>query len=269
MSFREYLSSSKLRRSGSIGLLISLLVLLELVIAELAMRGYLLFDRKIEAVAFFTVAGFAIVVFQLWQGYAVQRAKFLTDYLAMIYTDKDLSGAFHDLVETYSDKIFEQVDQIATAQKARETSEQNNAPVFDIFDTIQGPRLKLEGQRYYHPDCFQGSEEERKLDGLIGYLDIVGYHYYYGLIRMKDLAAVLNYQLAALSSRKVIARYLKASGQGWWGTTAMGGGAGGAPLPYLYFRNLLGDYVTNNEQHQARLTKEQHKIATKIRNRYL
>ncbi len=269
MAFMANLSRSKLRRSGSIGLLILLLVLLELAIGELTMRGYLKFDRKVEAVAFFTVAGFAIVVFQLWQGYAVQRARFLTDYLAMIYTDKDLSSAFHDLVETYSNKLFEQVDEIATKEKAMERSEKENAPIFDIFNGLQGPRLNLNGQRYYHPDCFQGSEEERKLDALIGYLDIVGYHYYYGLIRMKDLAAVLNYQLAALSSRKVIANYLHISGEEWWGTTSMGAGSGGAPLPYLYFRNMLGDYVTYNEQHKARLAREQRKIATKIRSRYL
>src|SRR5258708_11121741 len=118
----------KPRRAGSISVLILLLVLLELVIAELAMRGYLEFNRKIEAVAFFTVAGFAIVVFQLWQGYAVQRAKFLTDYLAMIYTDKDLSSAFHDLVETYSDRLFEQIDKIAIAEKPKEKSDQTNPP---------------------------------------------------------------------------------------------------------------------------------------------
>jgi hypothetical protein len=257
------------RRSGSIAVLISVLLVLEIAIALFVMRGYLNFDKKIEAVAFFTVAGFAIVAFQLWQGYTVQRAKFLTDYLAMIYTDKDLSSAFHDLVETYSDNVFAQVDEIAIRENAGEISRKANVPVFDIFDKLQGPRLNVIGQRYYHPDCFQGSEEERRLDGLIGYLDIVGYHYYYGLVRMKDLAAVLNYQLASLSARKVIAKYLHLSGEEWWKTTTIQGGSGGAPLPYLYFRNMLDAYVTYNEQHRARLKKEQDRIARKNKNRYL
>lgn len=125
--------------------------------------------------------------------------------------------------------------------------------IFDIFDVIQGDRKGQVGLRYYHPDCFQGSEEERRLDALIGYLDIIGYHYHHGLIRMKDVAAMLNYQLAAFASRKVIKTYLgEVGGADWWEKSKLHTGSGGAKIPYLYFRILLADFVRHNKKHNDR-----------------
>lgn len=254
-------------RKNHFFLLILLLVVFLGVTLLLAVTGKLKFENKFEAVGIFTIAGFVVVIFQLWEGNIVQRARFLTDYLTKVYTDENLSSAFHALVETYTDDLFDQIDTIAQEQQASQISKQTNAPVFDIFDKFQG--LRREGNRYYHPDCFQGSEEERLLDALIGYLDIVGYHYWYGMIRMRDIAALLNYQLATLASRKVIARYLKGSGKDWWAHSTISTGSAAAQLPYLYFRHMLGDYVEYNEKYKAKIEEMQSGIASRIKGRYL
>jgi hypothetical protein len=209
--------------------------------------------KKIEIGGLFTIAGFVVVIFQLWQGTIVQRARFLTDYLTKIYTDEELNSAFHALVETYNDSLFDRIDEIAKAKGAKQISERTNAPVFDIFDQFQGTRK--EGIRYYHPECFQGSEEERRLDALFGFLDVVGYHHCYGLIRMPDIAALLNYQLATLATRKVVARYLRVSGNDWWPGTPMSQRSGSTQLPYFYFRNMLGEFMDYNEKHGPKIRK--------------
>jgi hypothetical protein len=256
-------------RKSHLFLLGLLLLAVGTVISLLADLGKLHIENKLELAGLFAIAGFVVVIFQLWEANVVQRAKFLTDYLTKIYTDEDLNSAFHALVETYNDQLFDQIDAVAKQQDAGKKAQGNNAPVFDIFDKFQGERASRSGYRFYHPECFQGSEEERRLDALIGYLDIVGYHYWYGLIRMRDVAALLNYHLATFASRKVIASYLRVSGEDWWNTTTIKTGSGSAQLPYLYFHHMLGDFVKYNERNQARIRKIQSQIAEEIKGKYL
>ena len=89
------------------------------------------------------------------------------------------------------------------------------------------------------------------------------------MIRMRDIAALLNYHLATLASRKVVAKYLKVSGEDWWAEVAISTGSGAAQLPYLYFRYMLGDFVEYNEKYKKRIQKMQSDIATRIKGRYL
>ena len=100
-------------------------------------------------------------------------------------------------------------------------------------------------------------------------MDIVGYHYYYGILRMRDLAALINYHLATLSSRKVIAKYMKVSGPDWWNNTTIKAGSQSLQVPYLYFRNMLGEYIEYNSTNGARLDREQRKIERRNKNRFL
>ncbi len=262
------LLQTQTRKNHYIALILLLLIFTGIVLL-LVHFGKLRIVNTIEFAGLFTVAGFVVVIFQLWQENIVQRAKFLTEYLTNIYTDEELNSAFHALVETYNDSLFDQIDKIAQETKAKEKSETTNAPVFDVFKDLQGPRAAKEGYRYYHPECFQGSEEERRLDALIGYLDIVGYHYWYGMIRMRDIAALLNYHLATFASRKVVARYLKVSGEEWWKTTAISTGSKATQLPYLYFRHMLGDFVAYNAKNAAKIQRMQTEIASRMKGQYL
>ena len=147
------------RKYHSIALMLLLLVFLCIALL-LAHFDKLKFDNKLEIAGLFTIAGFVVVIFQLWEGNIVQRATFLTEYLTKIYTDEDLNGAFHALVETYGDDLFEQIDAIAQKQQARQTSQQTNAPVFDIFDKFQGARKK-KGTGTIIRNVSKGAEEER------------------------------------------------------------------------------------------------------------
>jgi len=45
--------------------------------------------------------------------------------------------------------------------------------------------------RLYDPSTFQFSEEERRLDALLGFFDILGYHHHRGVVHMQDIAGVL------------------------------------------------------------------------------
>jgi hypothetical protein len=240
-----------------------------LLVIILTRVGLLAFKKEIDVLSFIVVVGFSITIFQLGQNYKTQEEKFISDYLSKLYTDKDLSGAFHDLVETYENLRFAQFNERATAMKAKEERLRRREPIFEIFDDLQGYRKNLVGSRYYHPDCFQGSEEERRLDGLLGYLDIVGYHFHHGIIPMNDLAAMLNYQLATLNGRDVIKFYLGVSAsEGWFANTDIQKQSGAVQVPFLYLRNMLVEYQRYNEENRAKLKKDQNDISRRNRQRY-
>ena len=260
------------RKMGQRPLLIPLAMVLaaESLLIALVLFHLLTFAGHVETLAFLTLAGFTVAIYQLSLGYSIQRAKFLSDYLSRIYTDADLSATFHDLVETYSDATFKRIDKIWKEAAEVERAKTSDGPVFDLFDSVQGSRRGQAGQRYYHPDCFQGSEEERRLDALIGYLDIAGYHYYHKLIPMKDIAAMLNYQLAAFASRMVIQCYLgDVSDEKWWHSSSLYEDSGGAMIPFLYFRLLVADFIRYNEANKAFLKRAQKKLTKRITGRYV
>ncbi len=240
-----------------------------LLLAVLASLRLVVFKKEIEILSFIVIIGFSITIFQLGQNYKTQEEKFISDYLSKLYTDKDLSAAFHDLVETYENPKFAQFNERAIAVKAKEERLKRREPIFEAFDDLQGYRKNLIGSRYYHPDCFQGSEEERRLDSLLGYLDIVGYHFRHGTIPMKDLAAMLNYQLATLNGRDVIKFYLGVSAsEGWFANTDIQKQSGAVQVPFLYLRNMLVEYQRYNEMNRTKLKEDQDDISKRNRARY-
>jgi hypothetical protein len=263
------LSSFQLSKKPYLLLLVLLGVEALMMLLAYPRVGVLKFEPKLEVLAFFTVAGFAVTLFQLAQGQLVQKAKFLTDYVSQIHTDPEISSAFHDLVATYEDKTFDVVASRVADYELTSKKEDKpiSRPLFEPFKDLQDGREA--GSRYYHPIYFQGSSEERRLDGLLGYLDIIDYHHYYGLIRTKDVAAMLNYQLAAMASRKVIQTYLQATGEAWFNSTTIRKGSSANQIPFIYLRNMLGQYVLYNQENEQILKAEQDRIANKLRGRFL
>lgn len=240
-----------------------------IVVLDLLHNRTLTFKHEVDFLSFITITGFSITIFQLGQNQKAQEEKFVTDFVSKLYIDTELSTAFHDLVETYDNPKFREINERATQSGAKEARLARREPVFDLFDDLQGYRKFMAGSRYYHPDCFQGSEEERRLDGLLGYLDIIGYHYHYGVIPMSILAGMLNSQLSTLVGRDVIRYYLGVSAnEDWFATTDIQRKSGAVQVPFLYLRNMLSEYQKYNKDNQARLKKDQDKIAKRSRHLY-
>jgi hypothetical protein len=202
----------------------------------------LAFTSKLEIGAFATIPLFVITVLQVRSAIRGQKASFIRDYVAQLYTTEQLSQAFHYLVDTYTDAKF---DSFRAADEEQRKALQQGRPV---------------GGRLFDPSTFQGTEEERRLDALLGYFDVIGYHYWAGAVEMKEVAGVLGYHLAALATRKVVVEYLEEIEQEWPGMPYSEVKAVG---PFRYMVVLIEDFKVFNKKNQDRIAALNRKI-----NRY-
>jgi hypothetical protein len=165
-----------------------------------------------------------------------QRAAFVKDYVAKFYTEKELYGTFHDLVYTYSDTQFKQVQRISSEQNPKNHHfAPDEKPIFEWFDGLQGARTS--GSRLYHPLLFQGSQEEQRLDRLLGYFDVIGYYYVNGFLEIGDVVGSLGYHLAVIADRDVIQEYLKIARTKWRDLPYER--EMNAAVPFVYLTHLL------------------------------
>jgi len=198
---------------------------------NISFRGkrLLQFDEKVQVGVFATVPLLLLTVLQLRTAVHVQKAGFIRDYVSKLHIDRELSEAYHYLVYTYNNKLYDRVvdatpEELAKMQESR-----------------------ADGCRLYNVDNFQGSQEERRLDALLGYFDLIGYHYLNGVIGMSDIAGVLGYQLAALATRKVVRNYLNTVPPYWEETSfSKAGGVG----PFRYLTVLLDDFLEYNKKNR-------------------
>ena len=214
---------------------------LAIVIAELLLAmGFLFrfwgqpllrFENTTSIAVFAVLPPLIIGVVQLRNTLALQRATFIKDFISRLYTDKELSQAYHYLIYTYNDAKYLDFKSAASEDKEK----------------MQAGRTK--GNRLYDPTTFQGTEEERRLDALLGYFDIVGYHYWSGALEIKDIARLLGYHLTILSKRRVVLEYLDAVPEYWRRVSGQTESVG----PFRYLTVLLQDFVKFNEREQPRI----------------
>lgn len=194
-------------------------------------QGRLEFDNKAGLAVFGGLPVLVLGLIQLHSSGVIQRANLVKDLASKVHTDKELSETFHALIYLYTDKRYD----IYSHAPQSERAEQN--------------RNKRDGLRFFTLDELEGSEEERRLDSFLGYIDIIGYHYTRGLIQMNDLAGVLGFHLATIQSRKVIKEY-RESVHGFWQSGSRIGvhyGVNAAPLRHL--DSLLSDYEMYCRKH--------------------
>lgn len=151
------------------------------------------------------------VFLQLERKIWFERGAFLENYLSKFFTDEKLYRTFHELVYTYPDETFRILDGIREEEKLKRTG--TSGPVFEQFEKLQGGRK--EGSRFYHPELFQGSPEEERLDALFGYFYIIAYRYHRNLISLNDIIGSVGYHLSIMGSKEVISRYLEVTERAW------------------------------------------------------
>jgi hypothetical protein len=187
-------------------------------IAELALYILALplgfgFQRELSWAAVVAVPGFAITILTLAQTVALQRGAFVKDYIAQFFLRPELYGTWHDLVYRYSNELFGEVDTFVK-QNLLVASQEKSIQLMLSPEMVK----KWGNIIIYHPDYFQGSEHERKLDAMLGYLNVIGYYHYRGLVSLKDISGSLGYFLAFVRYRKVVQRYID-SIKAEWGKT--------------------------------------------------
>lgn len=165
-------------------------------------------------VAIPTIALFMAASVQLRKNSEHQRAAFLSQYISKIFTNKEFSDTFHYLVYTYEDEYFCRVK-----MKLKDdgiTVESGQKMMFQCLDALPFQDGREEGFRFYHPGMFQGSTEERRLDSLLGYFNIIAYYYKKEkLLSMNDINGSIGYHLTVIGEKAVIAEYMSIMEEGW------------------------------------------------------
>jgi len=206
------------------------MVLVSLVFIDLGTGSFLKFNREVGIAIFTGVPLFLITIIQLKVSSTIQRSNYVRELASKIHSQPELSEAFFYLVYTYDNELFK-----SFKEKGEEA------------------RLKLQGERtigrrLYDPDTFQGSEEERRLDNLLSYFDIIGFHFYRGLIPIDDIAGVLGFHLAALSTREVIKSYREGNPDHWEKSSFTKDFNSVAPHQYL--TEMLAAFAEYCKQHE-------------------
>jgi hypothetical protein len=191
------------------------------------------FDPKTSLALFTGIPLFLITIIQLHASSVVQRANYIKDFAVTFHQEKAFSDAFYYLVYSYTNEMYARF--IAADSKAQ--------------GAMQGARTK--GQKLYNPKTFIGSAEERRLDALLGFFDVIGYHHYKGIVHMRDVAGVFGFQLAALATRQVIKDYRAAIPEHW--PTSSFAKDFNTVAPFRYLEELLKAFQAHCIQHEKEI----------------
>lgn len=186
-------------------------------------------------VALATICLVGVAYAQFGKSRESQRAAFLSEYISKIFTDKELSDTYHYLVYTYTDGTFVKVCEALNA-KGNTEDPIDHKKMYSCLEALQDGRE--EGLRFYHPEKFQGSVEEKRLDSLLGYFNIIAYYHNKKVLSLDDINGSIGYHLTVMASRNVIKAYLGLIDRSWKERYAQ---TYGLEQPLLDLKKLLKD----------------------------
>jgi hypothetical protein len=215
-------------------------------------------DGKLDTAACITASLFAYGIVEIKSSIRLRRAAFVKEYIGSFYLNNELYSIFFELVYRYYDVDFDVVNGEFNARYGGG----KEPPLKDRpIQFIHGGDRPV-GTRYYHPKVFQRSEEECRLDRLLGYFDILGYYLHKGHIDVRDIATCLGYYIAILEERKVLKLYLDIVDKEWHNLPYQRN-LGEKP-PFRYVRRLLIAVRKFNDSVAAKASKTEERAQQKI-----
>lgn len=169
----------------------------------------------------------SVALLTLRRNSVVQQAEFVSDYISRLYTDENLWNTYHQLIYRYWDERFAIVHEVADKAKHIETmkvriqSPSNGKPKpptavdnTSLEEALKKKNMDLDGPTY-HPWIFQGCDEEKRIDALLGFLNGVDYYCAKGHISVGEIYRHMGTHLLTLRSREVISEYFKVNDLAW------------------------------------------------------
>lgn len=207
----------------------------------------------------FAIAGiplFIATIASLAKTYRVQAAGLVRSHISELLANTDLHMAFHELIYAYRDETWEAVKAALPTHLGRDVAPKTPEMRKQSWEALAALNEgRSEGFRYYDPDFFQHSPEERRLDSVLHYFDMLAYNRERHLISVEDITGVAGYHLAVIGSRSVI-RYYLARNRDWWEKLPYKQRVG-AEEPYRHLRSLLEEIERRNKRDAARELSEE------------
>lgn len=232
-------------RSGVSSLGMWILLFIILIISNFIPYDSFCSLSKDEPTILVGLIGAFVVLLTLQRNSAVQRAEFISGYLSQFYTNSNLWKTYHELIYGYWDKYFNRTDTDTKIEEMKdETSERiKNPESYEGEFPPRDSRISLaddgrpETCPTYHPWLFQGSEEEGRINALLGFLNGVDYYCAKGLIGVGEVYRHIGPHLLILHSRKVMESYFEINDMEWKNRVRRGNK--GVELATKRARNLL------------------------------
>ncbi|HLZ85357.1 MAG TPA: hypothetical protein VKQ54_17480 [Caulobacteraceae bacterium] len=215
-------------------------------LAVLISQKWATIDMKIGITAFTGLPLFLIGVLQLGQTLSLQKGSFIKDYISQFFIRQDVYSAWSDLIYQYTDKDFKRVQTIVDGFHEDNRNFSTSEEAMNLVASV-APDLPL-GSRRYHPDHFQGTLEEKRLDALLGYFDVIGYYYAKGLLGLDDISGSMGYHVGVIRERAVVQWYLTMNKE-YWKSGQLS--AYSVTPPFSYLRRLMEDL----KKYEARYAK--------------
>jgi hypothetical protein len=213
---------------------------------------------KSDTVIYVTLAGFILTLAQLERSIVYQRAATIREQVSEFHTNEYLQRIFFDLIYTYVDRQYDalkrELDAKFPSTDDRQEARRQQGPIFGGLEGGGCNHERAVGSRLWHPELFQLSAEEKRLDSLLGYLDVVAYQWSSGVLTLEDVRGSLGYYLEIIAGRQCVKDYFKYITETWDGTPY---GKRGAPMPYLHLTSLLSTIDDESARETARRRERQ------------
>lgn len=209
-----------------------------------------------------------------------QRRTFVSEHVSKTFTHEDLRDTYYYLVYLYPTAVFWRVEKEVKCllkrkeelleemfsirkelddpkTKSNKRKEKKNElfnverdmaklgeDMFQCLESLQGCRGK--GQRLYHPKLFQGSVEEKRLDSLLGYFNLIAYYYYSKpqTLTIEDIEGSIGFHIVSACRNKAVAEYFAIIEDVWKKDRERLTSLYGEREPFHYLRKLNKELKT-------------------------
>lgn len=218
---------------------IVLFLIVALFLAALALADTENENNDLTVAVYVSFIGVMLALFQFDRTMRVQKANFIKEFVSGFHLNKGLQNDFFNLIYLYTDSKYELIMNAKGAPKGPEFGANK------FFDEDGINKDKKNGERYYNIYTFTGSEEERRLDSVLYYFDIVAYYFNAKLLTIQEIEGTLGYFLDVLTVRKSVRDYINLIKKEWADSTY---GKQGSVQPLRNLDKLIVSFEKRKEK---------------------
>lgn len=173
-----------------------------------------------------------------------QRLNTIRDYIGNFHTNQYLQDIFFKLVYSYTTDIYKALIDVEEYKNLEPMDTKDPIFVEKIVVRNNNKQRSEEGCRFYHPNFMKTSLEEKRIDSLLGYFDVIGYYYNKGYLELEDIVGTVGFYLDTISNRPATREYIQFIHENWSST---GPGKRGCPEPYWHLVELMQAIASANQ----------------------
>lgn len=144
------------------------------------------------------------------------RAAFLKEHATKFFTDRELMDAWFELVEQYDNAIYLAIDQAVVRHGYGRPLPQSCVDELHYRQRVWNAGAGRDPRkRFWHPETLPRSPEERRIDSLMGYFDVLAYYWQIGYASLEEMHGLLGTYLGLLNAKRATRDYVRNMQSRW------------------------------------------------------